>query len=186
MPLVTFVLKKYISKHSNNAKEWQDLFQVGCIGLIKAASAYDPSKGTFATLACRAITNHLFMHWKHEQAMRRCPAVVPLRLEDRVPFPDGTSPSVAEVIQDHHADVPTRFAVRQVMNLLREQSSRSALHAAAAEVVRGTMTQPQAARACGYSQPMISRTVSRMKHDIAKQITTYGAGGFHEDHRSIL
>lgn len=38
-----------------------DLFQIGCIGLIKAARSYDPSKkAKFATYAAKCIRNELY------------------------------------------------------------------------------------------------------------------------------
>lgn len=52
--LVAHIVKKYYS----NARDQEDLLSIGTIGLIKAVSTFDYSKGTrFATYASRCIEN---------------------------------------------------------------------------------------------------------------------------------
>ena len=56
--LVAHIVKKY----SNSSKDADDLISVGSIGLIKAISSYDPSKGTqLATYTARCIENEILM-----------------------------------------------------------------------------------------------------------------------------
>lgn len=59
--LVAHVAKKYY----NNISDSDDLISIGTIGLIKAASTFDYTKGTrFATYAARCIDNEILMHFR--------------------------------------------------------------------------------------------------------------------------
>ena len=52
--LVAHIIKRYYS----NTKDQDDLISIGTVGLIKAASTFDYTKGTrFATYASRCIEN---------------------------------------------------------------------------------------------------------------------------------
>src|SRR5690554_6177631 len=56
--LVAHIVKKY----ANTGKETDDLISIGTIGLIKAISTYDRTKGTrLATYAARCIENEILM-----------------------------------------------------------------------------------------------------------------------------
>lgn len=39
---------------------YQDIFQIGCLGLCKAAAKHNPEKGKFGTYAYKAIRNEIF------------------------------------------------------------------------------------------------------------------------------
>lgn len=57
--LVAHIVKKYTTA----GKDSEDLISIGTIGLIKAISTYDETKGTkFATYAARCIENEILMH----------------------------------------------------------------------------------------------------------------------------
>lgn len=59
--LVAHIIKKYYS----NSKEQDDLISIGTIGLIKAVSTFDHTKGTrFATYASKCIENEILMHFR--------------------------------------------------------------------------------------------------------------------------
>jgi len=56
--LVAHIVKKY----NNTGKDTDDLISIGTIGLIKAITTYDSSKGTrLATYAARCIENEILM-----------------------------------------------------------------------------------------------------------------------------
>ncbi|NLV89490.1 MAG: sigma-70 family RNA polymerase sigma factor, partial [Tissierellia bacterium] len=56
--LVAHIVKKY----NNTGKDTGDLISIGTIGLIKAISTYDSTKGTrLATYAARCIENEILM-----------------------------------------------------------------------------------------------------------------------------
>lgn len=59
-PLVHFVIQKYrnIMNHANI--DYEDLFQVGCIGLLRAVRMFDPQKGNqFSSFAVPSIAGEL-------------------------------------------------------------------------------------------------------------------------------
>jgi RNA polymerase sporulation-specific sigma factor len=59
--LVAHIIKKYYS----NSREQDDLISIGTIGLIKAVSTFDYTKGTrFATYASRCIENEILMYFR--------------------------------------------------------------------------------------------------------------------------
>jgi RNA polymerase sporulation-specific sigma factor len=59
--LVAHIVKKYYSFGSDQ----DDLISIGTIGLIKAVSTFDYTKGTrFATYASRCIENEILMHFR--------------------------------------------------------------------------------------------------------------------------
>lgn len=59
--LVAHIIKKYYS----NIKEQDELISIGTIGLIKAVSTFDHTKGNrFATYASRCIENEILMHFR--------------------------------------------------------------------------------------------------------------------------
>ena len=64
--LVAHIIKRYYA----SLKDQEDLISIGTIGLIKAASTFDNSKGTrFATYASRCIENEILMHFRNQ---RKC------------------------------------------------------------------------------------------------------------------
>lgn len=52
-------------KFNSRQDEYDDYFQEGCIGLIKAANTFDESKGyVFSTYACMCISNSILMYMR--------------------------------------------------------------------------------------------------------------------------
>lgn len=59
--LVAHMTKKFYSPE----REQEELLSVGTLGLMKAASSFDPDKGArFATYASRCIENEILMHYR--------------------------------------------------------------------------------------------------------------------------
>ena len=59
--LVAHIIKKYYS----NSHEQEDLISIGTIGLIKAVSTFDYTKGCrFATYGSRCVENEILMHFR--------------------------------------------------------------------------------------------------------------------------
>ena len=59
--LVAHIIKKYYSA----SQEQDDLISIGTIGLIKAVSTFDYTKGTrFATYGSRCVENEILMHFR--------------------------------------------------------------------------------------------------------------------------
>ena len=66
-PLVRSLVKRYCGEFA----EEDDLFQVGCIGLIKALRKYDSERGTaFTTYAVPVITGEIKMYLRGQGALK--------------------------------------------------------------------------------------------------------------------
>ena len=53
--LVEYMVNRYLKRYYVGTMERDDLVSWGMMGLINAARAWDPSRSSFSTLACRAI-----------------------------------------------------------------------------------------------------------------------------------
>ena len=91
--LVAHIIKKYYSSYG----EQEDLISIGTIGLIKAVSTFDYSKGTkFATYASRCIENEILMHFRSRKKSAH-----DLYLSDSIDTDkDGNSITWGDVIPD--------------------------------------------------------------------------------------
>ena len=59
--LVHMVMKQYIHfQNGTGSYTYEDLFQVGCIGLWKATQSYVSGKSQFSTYACLLIRNEIY------------------------------------------------------------------------------------------------------------------------------
>ena len=65
--LVAHIAKKY----QNVDEEMEDLISIGTIGLIKAVSSFDSSKGKLSTYASRCIDNELLMLYVPRKRLQR-------------------------------------------------------------------------------------------------------------------
>ena len=62
--LVAHIMKKYYAQTSDQ----EDLISIGTIGLIKAISTFDPSKGArLATYAARCVENEILMYFRAQK-----------------------------------------------------------------------------------------------------------------------
>jgi RNA polymerase sporulation-specific sigma factor len=67
--LVHHILKRFYPP--NSMYDYDDLFQIGCIGLFKASKKYDESKGKFSTLACRCIIHEVVREIRYQNTPLR-------------------------------------------------------------------------------------------------------------------
>jgi RNA polymerase sigma factor (sigma-70 family) len=87
--LVQFQVNRYLKRYFVGAMEREDLVSWGLIGLVQAARVWDPQRGSFVTLACKAI-EHMIVRgvrreWKPEQAGAT------LSLDELMAGPEGES-----------------------------------------------------------------------------------------------
>lgn len=65
--LVAHIIKKYYTQNGDQ----EDLISIGTIGLIKAISSFDPSKGArLATYAARCIENEILMYFRAQKKLQ--------------------------------------------------------------------------------------------------------------------
>lgn len=69
--LVHSIVNRYVNRNSRLRQDEDDLFQVGCIGLIYAAKRFDPSKGfQFSTFAFPYIQNEIRRYFKYGRSLK--------------------------------------------------------------------------------------------------------------------
>lgn len=91
--LVAHIIKKYYSSY----RDQEDLISIGTIGLIKAVSSFDYTKGTkFATYASRCIENEILMHFRNKKK-----SMHDVYLSDSIDVDkDGNSITLNDIIPD--------------------------------------------------------------------------------------
>lgn len=67
LKLVTYAIKKYYPQHIGD----DDAFQLGCMGLMKAAKNYDESKGAFSTYSILFIRGAINASIRYKYANKR-------------------------------------------------------------------------------------------------------------------
>ncbi|MBQ6213609.1 MAG: RNA polymerase sporulation sigma factor SigK [Ruminococcus sp.] len=114
--LVAHIVKKY----SSSAHEQDELISVGTIGLIKAVSSFDYSKGAkFATYASRCIENEILMQFR---AAKKSASDVYIN-EPIETDKDGNALTLMDLIDDGidiHEQVDILIRSRQLYGFLRE------------------------------------------------------------------
>lgn len=69
LKLVHYVINEFTKStytERNSLYDREDLFQIGCIGLTKAAKLFDEAKGSFANYAISAIKNEIYMAFNYQ------------------------------------------------------------------------------------------------------------------------
>ena len=91
--LVAHIIKKYYASY----RDQEDLISIGTIGLIKAASSFNSSKGTkFATYASRCIENEILMHFRQKKkSMQDVSISDPIDIDKH-----GNSITLMAIVQD--------------------------------------------------------------------------------------
>lgn len=159
--LVSFVIQKYVHSTPNPVLfQWHDLFQTGCVGLIKAAKAFDPHAGyAFSSFATRCILNQIRMSF-------RKPSVPTVSYDAPIENTSGESFSLETFLQDDSQDVSSQHDMKTLMDFLREKSQKSQKDSVIIETMLKLRTQQQAARTLQCSQAQVSRYVNRLRAEI--------------------
>ncbi len=112
--LVAHIVKKY----SNYRKESEDLISVGTIGLIKAISTFDPSKGSkLATYAARCIENEILMTLRSVKKHRS-----DISLQDPIGTDkDGNQVTLQDKIADNSKSIEDRIEDKLQIQLIAKK-----------------------------------------------------------------
>lgn len=92
-----FLLLSLFKKYYSTYRDQEDLISIGTIGLIKAVSSFDYTKGTkFATYACRCIENEILMYFRSKKKSAH-----DVYLSDSIDVDkDGNSITLNDIIPD--------------------------------------------------------------------------------------
>ena len=174
--LVLSVIQKFIGRGENV----DDLFQVGCIGLIKAISTYKEDYGSrLATYAARCIDNELLMHFRSKKkTAREVSLYEPIGTDkegNQIHLLDIVESDEPDVVETIETDRRTREVLALVPKLLsgRERyiiENRYGLYACK------PMTQREIAAALGISRSYVSRIEKRALEKLRKGMESAGGG----------
>ena len=119
--------RKLASRYARANEPFDDLFQVACLGLVKAVDRFDPSRGiAFSSFAVPTIVGELKRHFRDKGWSLHVPRgtlELALRVQDattELGSKTGRSPTVDEIAQ--HVGVGTE----QVLEALEALSARHA------------------------------------------------------------
>ena len=151
--LVGHTLRKYYPKDLPIGDR-DDVWQIGCIGLCKAAMTFEPAKGfTFATYAVKCIRTEIQHELRKLQAMRRTTDESVLSLDAPI---GEDSEEFSGLIPDPSADTEHQLEVREkLQKLMAAFEDEPILFAVATR----QMTQMEAADILGISQPHVRRRI---------------------------
>lgn len=132
--------------------EWADYYQIGCVGLCKAAAAYRPGGCTFNTYASRCIDNEIFMALRRERVRReerRAASLDARESKDKM--------TLGELIEDRE-NVESLLSVREIRRAISamDEKERKVLTLRAQGY-----GQEAIGRAAGVSQSYVSRILKK-------------------------
>ena len=158
--LVAHVVKKYYTQSADQ----EDLISIGTIGLIKAVSSFDGSKGIrLATYAARCIENEILMYFRAQKKLQG-----EVSLSDPINTDkEGNALELIDIVGTEDTmleDLHQQESARKLRRLVGE-----VLTAREAEIIRlryglgGTvpLTQREIASAFGISRSYVSRIEKR-------------------------
>ena len=158
--LVAHIMKKYYAQTADQ----EDLISIGTIGLIKAVSTFDASKGArLATYAARCVENEILMHFRAQRKSAQ-----DVSLSDYIETgSDGAALSLMDVVSedaDLLEQVTTREAVRQLRQVLDTcltEQERQVVTMRFGLDGEKPKRQREVALFCGISRSYVSRTEKR-------------------------
>lgn len=155
-------------KYQGTAVPMEDLFSIGCIGLIKAANTFDIHKNTkFATYAARCIENEILMYLRNNKKHSSIISLEEILSEDS----DGNTFLVKDIV----SDTKTQAAFDRLEN----ESFASYVLTLGLNYMKYTeiivilyrinnMNQREIAKRLDYSQSYISRLLGKAYHHLTK------------------
>ncbi|MBS4540027.1 RNA polymerase sporulation sigma factor SigK [Clostridium sp. D2Q-11] len=159
--LVAHIVKKY----HNTGREVDDLISIGTIGLIKAISTFDRTKGTrLATYAARCIDNEILMCIRSDKKTKS-----EVYLQDPIGVDKegneislldilGTNPD--DVIDEVHLKIQVKKLYEKI-NLVLKGREKKIIELRYGLLQCGSKTQREIAKTLGISRSYVSRIEKR-------------------------
>ncbi|MEJ8546612.1 sigma-70 family RNA polymerase sigma factor [Brevibacillus borstelensis] len=153
LPFVHFILKKY---YPPAGLDYDDLFQIGCIGLVKAAKKFDPSLGyQFTTYAGGWVENEIRKIIRSQRATKRTGDVFSMDWAG-----DEEEGSLADLLANYDSVEGEVEAKWLFSELIRQEPAITVL------ALQG-YNQTEIGRKLGISQVHVSRKMQFMKQTAA-------------------
>ncbi|MBC5660114.1 RNA polymerase sporulation sigma factor SigK [Anaerosacchariphilus sp. NSJ-68] len=155
--LVAHIVKKY----QGSGEETEDLISIGTIGLIKAVTTFDNTKGSrLATYAARCVENELLMYFRSKKKTARETSYYDPIGTDK----EGNEIHLLDIMESGERDAFSRFCLkedsRKLYALLGEvltERERTVLIMRYGLYNRKEYTQREIAQMLGISRSYISR-----------------------------
>ena len=167
-----------IQKFSNRGENLDDLFQVGCIGLIKAINTFKVDKKIkLATYASRCIENEILMYLRRNSKTRMEVSIdEPLNVDwdgNELLLSDilGTDEDV--IYHDIETDVEHRLLKTAIGKLSGRERMIIELRFGLNSIDGEEKTQKEVADMLGISQSYISRLEKKIMKRLKKEIVRY-------------
>lgn len=129
-------------------EDYEDAYQDGCVGLVKAAQTFDETKGVaFTSYAVRCI-------WNEIRQLRR-------RMSCKVKHEELNS----NAKDDRSTDVETQVCIRDMLRRAGELDTRGMLRMWA-----DGHTQQEIANKLGVSQSYVSRKIKQMQKELRNYV----------------
>lgn len=165
--LVAHIMKKYYAQSSDQ----EDLISIGTLGLIKAVSTFDSSKGIrLATYAARCVENEILMYFRSQRKSAQ-----DVSLSDYIETgTDGAALSLMDVISED-TDLFEQLSCSEDLRRLRAYMEK-VLDSREQQVLdlryglkgKEPLPQREVAEVCGVSRSYISRiekkAISKLKN----------------------
>lgn len=87
--------------YATKEADFDDYFQIGAFGLLKAIDTYDESKGAFSTMACKCIKNELGQHFKKRETLSNKANVTSVSYN--IPFKGDEEVEVVNLFADENS-----------------------------------------------------------------------------------
>ena len=162
-----------VQRFSQRGENMDDLFQVGCIGLIKAVNTFTPERSIkLATYASRCIGNEILMYLRKSSNRRQEASIdEPLNIDG-----DGNELLLSDVLSSEENQVGQRLEQdAERASLRRSVEQLSPRERQIMELRFGLLdgverTQKEVADAIGISQSYISRLEKRIIRQLREQL----------------
>ena len=162
-----------IRRFQNSNENADDLFQIGCIGLIKAVNSFDSGKGRLATYACRCIDNELLMMLRSRKKLSREVSLYEPIGQDK----EGNAIHLLDVIEEKQKDIVEDMElgrnIRRLFSALDHcLSDREYRILVMRYGLRGQKehTQQEVGDILGISRSYVSRMEKRALHKLASKL----------------
>ncbi len=164
--LVAHIAKKY----QNVDEEMEDLISIGTIGLIKAVSSFDSSKGKLSTYASRCIDNELLMLLRSKKKISKEVSLYEPIGTDK----EGNEINLLDIIESEQIDVIDRMEL--AVNLKKLERILQNLEEREKEIIflryglatGKEVTQREIGERLGISRSYVSRIEKRALNKLRK------------------
>ena len=149
MKLVYYVIHRNFPSFGRD----EDIFQEGCVGLVKAANSFDETKGEFRNYAYTSILNSIRGYFSRNKQ-----EVNVLSLDYMVDLNDNESVALMEIIPDDSSDKWYDKVERDVFLESLDERERKVV-----DLLKEGKTYREIGKELGFSRQTVAQTMAKVK-----------------------